>query len=195
MYQVGVTGGIGSGKTLVCSILEVLGIPVYYADLEARKLMNSDPALKEGITDLFGNDAFTEGKLDRKFIGSKVFGHPEMLKSLNNLVHPAVRKDYRRWVSGRTGVPYVVEEAAILFESGAQQFLDMSVLVYAPRELRVGRVIARDGVEREEVLRRISHQMDEKEKRDLADEVIINDNRRMLVPQVVALHEKIVNRK
>ncbi len=195
MYQVGVTGGIGSGKTLVCSILEVLGIPVYYADIEARRLMNSDPALKEGITDLFGDDAFIEGKLDRKFIGSKVFGHPEMLKSLNNLVHPAVRKDYKRWVSGRTGVPYVVEEAAILFESGAQQFLDMSVLVYAPRELRVGRVIARDGVEREEVLRRMSHQMDEKEKRDLADEVIINDNRRMLVPQVVALHEKIVNRK
>jgi dephospho-CoA kinase len=195
MYQIGVTGGIGSGKTLVCSILEVLGIPVYYADIEARKLMNSDPALKEGITGLFGDDAFLEGKLDRKFVGSKVFGHPEMLKSLNNLVHPAVRKDYKRWVSGRKGVPYVVEEAAILFESGAQQFLDMSVLVYAPRELRVGRVIARDGVEREEVLRRMSHQMDEKEKRDLADEVIINDNSRMLVPQVVALHEKIVNRK
>ncbi len=118
-----------------------------------------------------------------------------MLKSLNNLVHPAVRNDYKRWVSGRKGVPYVVEEAAILFESGAQQFLDMCVLVYVPRELRVGRVIERDGVEREEVLRRMSHQMDEKEKRDLADAVIINDNRRMLVPQVVALHEKIVNRK
>ena len=195
MFQVGVTGGIGSGKTLVCSVLEKLGVSVYYADEEARRLMNSNSVLREGIIQLLGPEAFRNGKLNRKYVGSRIFGDRTLLEKLNSLVHPVVREDYRNWVESCQGVPYVVEEAAILFESGANRFLDLTALVYAPSELRIQRVMERDGVTREEVRRRMAHQMDEEEKRTLADEVIINDDRKMLLPQVVAFHERIINRK
>ena len=195
MYQVGITGGIGSGKTLVCSVLEKLGVPVYYADREAKRLMNSHPVLKKGIEELLGKEAYSEGELDRRYVGSKVFGNRELMEQLNSLVHPAVREDYRSWVAGWSEVPYVVEEAAILFESGASRNLDRTVLVYASSELRIRRVIQRDGVTREEVERRMLHQMDEEEKRMLADEVIVNDDREMLLPQIISLHQKIINRK
>ena len=195
MYQVGITGGIGSGKTLVCSVLEKLGVPVYYADREAKRLMNSHPVLKKGIEELLGKEAYSEGELDRRYVGSKVFGNRELMEQFNSLVHPAVREDYRSWVAGWSEVPYVVEEAAILFESGASRNLDRTVLVYASSELRIRRVIQRDGVTREEVERRMLHQMDEEEKRMLADEVIVNDDREMLLPQIISLHQKIINRK
>jgi dephospho-CoA kinase len=195
MYQVGITGGIGSGKTLVCSVLEKLGVPVYYADQKAKRLMNSHPVLKKGIEELLGKEAYSEGALDRRYVGSRVFGNRDLMEQLNSLVHPAVREDYRSWVTGWSEVPYVVEEAAILFESGASRNLDRTVLVYAPSELRIHRVMQRDGVAKEEVQRRMLHQMDEEEKRTLADEVIVNDDREMLLPQIISLHQKIINRK
>jgi dephospho-CoA kinase len=195
MYQVGITGGIGSGKTLVCSIIERLGIPVYYADREAGRLMNTHGVLKEAIKGLLGEEAYRDGEIDRRFVGSRVFGQRELLGKLNGLVHPVVREDYRRWVTGWSGVPYVVEEAAILIESGASRFLDRTVLVCAPSELRIRRVMERDGVKKEEVELRMMHQMNEEEKRVLADEVIVNDDRHMLLPQIIALHEKIINMK
>jgi dephospho-CoA kinase len=195
MYQVGITGGIGSGKTLVCSILEVLGIPVYYADREARKLMDTNAALRKKIEELFGKESYREGALDRKYVGGRVFGNRELLEQLNRLVHPVVREDYRSWAGERKGVPYVVEEAAVLFESGASRFMDRTVLVYAPEALRMKRVMERDGVSSGDVSRRMMHQMDEEKKKILADEVIVNDDRNMLVPQVVDLHYRIINRK
>ena len=195
MYQLGITGGIGSGKTLVCRVFESLGIPVYYADVEAKRLMNSHSVLKESIHGLLGREAYRNGDLDRRYVGSRVFGDRDLLEKLNRLVHPVVREDYRSWVSGKSGVPYVVEEAAILIESGASRFLDMTVLVYAPLELRIRRVMQRDGMEKAEVERRMMHQMDEEEKLVLADEVIVNDDREMLLPQIISLHHKLINRK
>jgi len=195
MYQVGITGGIGSGKTLVCRVLETLGVPVYYADREARRLMNGHPVLRKGIEELLGKEAYEGNQLDRRYVGTRVFGNRNLLEKLNSLVHPVVRKDYQSWVTRNREVPYVVEEAAILFESGASRFLDRTVLIYAPSELRIRRVMERDGVSREEVKKRMMHQMDEEEKRILADEVIVNDDREMLLPQIIALHENIVNRK
>jgi dephospho-CoA kinase len=194
MYQVGITGGIGSGKTLVCSVLEKLGVPVYDADGQARRLMNKLPVLMQGIEELLGKEAYREGQLDRKYVGSRVFGNHELLTRLNGLVHPAVREDYRSWVNQWKDAPYVVEEAAILFESGAYRFLDRTVLVFAPSDLRIRRVMQRDGVGREEVEKRMMHQMDDEEKKVLADEVVVNDERNMLLPQIIALHNKIVKR-
>ncbi len=196
MYQVGLTGGIGSGKTLVCSVLEKLGVPVYYADVEARRLMNEDQAVLKQIVELFGRETYRGGFLDRTFLAQRVFGYPEMLAKLNAIVHPAVRNDYSRWVGRQYDAPYVVEEAAILFESGANRFFDRSVLVYAPEALRISRVMLRDRVEEKEVRRRMMHQMDEKKMKKMkkmADDIIINDGKEMLLPQIIRIHQEILN--
>ncbi len=194
MFCVGITGGIGSGKSLVCSILEKLGVPVYNADAEARRLMNSDPDLRDAIVQMFGKRAYSGDVLNRKFLAESVFGDQETLAQLNGLVHPAVGQDFIRWAAMQRGNPYVVEEAAILFESGAHKKMDLSVLVYAPRELRISRVIERDRVDREDVLKRMGHQLSEEELVHLADHLIYNDGTQMLLPQVIELHEKVLNR-
>ncbi len=194
MFSVGITGGIGSGKSLVCSVLEKLGVPVYYADQEAKRLMNTDQALKTSIKVLLGEQAYMNGELNRKMVGKKVFGEPDLLKKLNHLVHPVVGHDFQIWSRKWDQHPYVVEEAAVLFESGADARLDMSVLVYAPSELRIKRVMERDGICRAEVEQRMSQQMDEDEKKSLADRIIINDEKRLLLPQIVELHEDIIKR-
>lgn len=192
MYRVGLTGGIGSGKTLISSIFEKLRVPVYYADAAARKLMNSDAGLRDGIVNLFGMQAYNEDGLNRLYLADVVFGDPEMLARLNMLVHPAVRQDFNRWTAEQSGSPYVIEEAAILFESGAGKEMDLSVLVYAPQELRIRRVMLRDGLDREAVLRRMSHQLSEEDLIQLADHVLINDGKEMLLPQVIELHKMIL---
>jgi len=166
---------------------------VYYADSSARKLMNSDAGLKEGIMNLFGEQAYDENGLNRIYLADVVFGDPDRLAGLNRLVHPAVRLDFNRWAAEQSGSPYVIEEAAILFESGASMEMNLSVLVYAPQELRISRVMLRDGLGREAVLRRMDHQLDEEELMNLADHVLINDGKEMLLPQVIELHNKILN--
>ena len=193
MYLLGLTGGIGSGKTLVCSILEKLGVEVYYADSEAKRLMNTDPDLVIQIKKLFGMEAYNGTSLNREFLAKEVFGDPAKLALLNAAVHPVVRKDFSHWAQTQKDAPYIVEETAILFESGVRQFLDGSVLVYAPEGLRLQRVMDRDGLNEEEVRSRMKNQMDEEEKKRLADHVIINDEKEMLLPQVIELHKKILN--
>jgi dephospho-CoA kinase len=195
MFKLGLTGGIGSGKTLVCQIFEKLGVSVYYADKAARDLMNTDDELKEGIRQMFGKEAYGDEGLNRLYLAEIVFGNHEMLSGLNSLVHPAVQKDFRRWMQEQEGAPYVVEEAAILFESGASSGMDLSVLVYAPEELRISRVIKRDGLKREDVLKRMGHQMSEEEKMERADHVLLNDGTSMLLPQVIELHNMVINRE
>ncbi|MCK5067866.1 MAG: dephospho-CoA kinase [Bacteroidales bacterium] len=195
MFRVGLTGGIGSGKSLICSILEKLGVPVYYADAEAKRLMNSDPDLMTQIVELFGEQAYRQGSLDRKYLAERLFGDAEMLSAMNRVVHPAVHEDFKRWTNLQKEVPYVVEEAAILFESGAHGDLDYSVLAYAPVEIRISRVMDRDGTDRESVLKRMGHQLSEEEKKKLADHVIVNDGQQMLLPQVIELHNKLLKRK
>lgn len=193
MYHLGLTGGIGSGKTLVCSVLEKLGVAVYYADSEARRLMNSEPQLVRQIKELFGKEAYINDSLHREFLAKQVFGDTVKLAKLNAVVHPAVWKDFFSWAQTQKDAPYVVKEAAILFESGISHSLDGSVLVYAPEAMRIQRVMDRDGVDEESVRRRMMHQMDEEEKKKLADYIIYNDDSEMLLPQIIALHNKILN--
>lgn len=193
MFLLGLTGGIGSGKTLVCSILEKFGVKVYYADSEARRLMNSDLQLVRKIKVLFGMDAYSNDSLNSVYIANQVFGDTEKLAKLNAVVHPAVRKDFSHWALAQKDTPYVIKEAAILFESGANKFLNGTVLVYAPERMRIQRVIERDGINEADVRKRMKHQMDEEEKKKLADHIIFNDETGMLLPQVFELHNKILN--
>lgn len=194
MYQVGVTGGIGSGKTLVCTVFEKLGIPVYYADIRARWLMNNDRELMEQIRNVLGEEAYVNGILERKKVAGVVFKDREILDRLNQLVHPVVKEDFRRWSAERKDVPYVIEEAAILFESGSSEGLDETILVYADEEVRIRRVMKRDGSNRDGVQRRMKHQMDEELKIEKADHVIYNNGEEMLLPQIVTIHQKILER-
>lgn len=192
--KVGLTGGIGSGKTLVCSVLEKFGVAVYYADLEARRLMSSDSELVLQISGLFGNKAYVGGSLNREFLAQQVFKDKELLTRLNELVHPVIRKDFSRWASEQKPAFYVVEEAAILFESGSDRNMDLTVGVYADKELRVQRVMQRDGIAREQVMNRMNSQMNEKEKMEKADIVINNDGKKMILPQIINMHNAILKR-
>ena len=192
MLKLGITGGIGSGKTTVAKVFEVLGIPVYYADDAAKRLMNTDEKLKEKIQLQFGNDVYKDGRLDRKYLAEIVFKNPEKLQLLNALVHPATLKDAERWMQNQSAA-YSLKEAALIFESGAQEQLDYVIGVTAPAPLRIQRTMHRDNITREEVILRMDKQMDETIKIKLCDFVIKNDEQEMLLPQVIALHEKLVN--
>lgn len=192
MQHLGITGGIGSGKTTVCKIFETLGIPVYYADERAKYLMSHDPKLIAGITELFGQEAFLEPQvLNRAHIAQIAFNDKEKLNQLNALVHPAVAQDGLNWQAAQQNVPYTLKEAALLFESGSYRTLDKIIVVAAPLELRIQRVMARDGAKREEVEARISKQMPEEVKVSLADFIVNNDGVNALIPQVMAIHAKL----
>lgn len=192
MYHLGITGGIGSGKTTVCKIFETLGIPIYYADERAKHLMSHDPALVAGIIELFGIEAFLEPHiLNRAHIAQVAFNDKEKLTQLNALVHPAVAKDGMAWQAAQKDVPYTLKEAALLYESGSYRSLDKIIVVTAPLELRIQRVIARDGAKREDVEARISKQMPEEEKVKRADFVIYNDGQQALLPQVIGIHRRL----
>lgn len=198
MLKVGLTGGIGSGKSTVAKIFEVLGIPVYYADEAAKQIMNTDEELKKELIKHFGPQAYKDGLLDRAYVASIVFSDKQKLELLNSLTHPATIRDAERWMS-RQSSPYAIKEAALLFESGSNQYLDHIIGVYAPQPLRIKRVMSRDHVTEEEVLKRLSKQMDEDEKMKLCDSVIVNDEQQLLIPQVLEIHEtlksKVKNQK
>ncbi|MEM6966584.1 MAG: dephospho-CoA kinase [Bacteroidota bacterium] len=195
MMKIGITGGIGSGKTTVCKIFESLGIPVYYADDRAKKLMIENAELVQKIKNLLGDDAyFQDGTLNRPYIASIVFQDKEKLEQLNGLVHPAVRKDGIQWHDAQSLVPYTLKEAALLVESGNHQLLDTLISVWAPKEVRIQRVLNRDGALRAEIEARMDKQLPEYEKLKIADFVIINDGNRALVKQVVKLHRHFVSR-
>ncbi len=191
MLKIGITGGIGSGKSTVAKVFEVLGIPVYYADEAAKRLMNEDADLKEKIKATFGENAYREDKLDRKFVSSIVFNSPEKLALLNALVHPATLVDAERWMQKQL-TPYALKEAALIFESGAHEHLDYVIGVTAPAPLRIQRTMHRDGITREAVIARMDKQMDEVIKMKLCDFIIKNDEQEMLLPQVLALHERLL---
>ena len=194
MLKVGITGGIGSGKTIVCRIFETLGAPVYYADLEARRIMRDDIAVRELILQLLGAEAYKGQELNRSYIASRIFGDRDLLRQVNSIVHPAVHNDFLHWVSTVTEASYVIKEAAILFESGSASDLDHTVLVYASEETRIQRVIERDGTDPEQVRQRMLNQMPDEEKKKLADYVILNDLNKMLIPQVVDIHVEFLNK-
>jgi dephospho-CoA kinase len=191
MLKVGITGGIGSGKSTVAKVFEVLGIPVYYADTAAKLLMNEDEALKTLLREHFGEAIYKEGKLDRSLLSSLVFNDKQKLELLNSLIHPATINAGLRWMQEQT-TPYAIKEAALIFESGSQEHLDVVIGVYAPVSLRIQRVMERDKITREEVQRRMQYQIDEDIKMRLCDFVIVNDEQEMVIPQVLQLHEKLL---
>lgn len=188
MLKIGITGGIGSGKTTVCRVFEALSIPVFNADEVAKMMMVSDRHLVEGIKEAFGEEAyFNNGELNRTFLSGIVFNDSEALQMLNDLVHPAVIQAFDEWAFRKTS-KYCLHEAAILFESGAYKSCDKSILVSAPEVLRIQRVMRRDLVNEQQVKARIDKQMPEEEKEKLADFVILNDGKTAIIPQVLELH-------
>lgn len=189
--RVGITGGIGSGKTTVCQIFETLGIPVYDADYWAKWLITNDLEVKQAITGLFGPDAYLpDGAYNRALVAGIVFRDPEKLAALNAAVHPAVERHARSWheAQAQKGVPYTLKEAALLVENGSYQLLDRLIVVTAPEDLRIRRVMQRDGISEAAVRARMQNQLPEAEKVRVADFVIVNDGERSLVRQVWAVH-------
>ena len=191
MLRIGLTGGIGSGKTTVARIFEVLGVPVYYADEAAKKLMNTDGDLKRLIIQHFGEESYSDNKPDRSFLASVVFSNSEKTKLINSIIHPATLADAAAWMDLQKS-PYAVKEAALIFEAGAEKHLDLVIGVQAPFELRMQRAMQRDDISEEAVLARMGKQMDEEEKMKRCDIVINNDEKELLIPQVVAVHEKLL---
>lgn len=193
MLKIGITGGIGSGKTTVSHLFEVLGAPVFYADDEGKKVMVNDSLLKRAIQESFGADAyFTDGTLNRKYLAGIVFNNEIRLSQLNSLVHPAVFRAFDEWADSFKNVPYLMKEAALLFESGSYKMCDYTILVTAPIEIRIARVMRRDGVSREQVENRNVTQLTEAQKLPMADFVIRNGENDLLIPQVMALHQRFI---
>ena len=195
MLIVGLTGGIGSGKTTVARFFEALGIPIYFADDRAKALMVNSPELKESIVSLLGVTAYTEdGRLNRAYIASQVFNDKALLEELNGLVHPAVGKDFKQWASQQDS-PYVIKEAAILFENGNYKAADKNILVTAPIEMRIERVMNRDGARKEDIEARMQHQWPDSEKIPLADYIIENIDLEQTRLQVNSLHKQLISLK
>jgi dephospho-CoA kinase len=191
MLKIGLTGGIGSGKTTVANIFKVLGIPVFDADSVAKELMENDLDLRDKLIAQFGHLVFENGKLNRKWLAGIVFQDPYQLNLLNALVHPVTLKIAENWFVDQHA-PYVIKEAALLFEAGAGAGMDYIIGIFAPQHIRIQRVMQRDRLSRDEVLMRINQQVDDTIKMKLCDFVIVNDNQQLLTPQVLQLHHKFV---
>ena len=193
MLKVGITGGIGSGKTTICRIFEILGIPVYYSDIRAKALMVENPKLIADIKKVFGDAAYLkDGSLNRQHIAQIAFNDKSKLAELNGIVHPAVFHDGNEWARMQKDVPYTLKEAALTFEGGGHKFLDKVITVFAPKEIRIQRVVERDKTSREAVEARINKQMPDEEKVKLADFVIYNDGEQSLIQQVLAIHKELL---
>jgi dephospho-CoA kinase len=191
--KVGITGGIGSGKSTVSKIFSILGIPIYSADDRAKRLMIEDSVLKEKIIAAFGKESYSEsGQLNRPFLAKTVFSDPKKVKQINEFVHPAVGNDFNSWANAQSS-PYVLKEAALIFETGGQNLLDYVINVSAPLRIRVSRVMMRDPDRSETQINQIiDQQLPDEEKNELSDFVIKNVDNKLLIPQVLKIHEKLV---
>ena len=189
---VGITGGIGSGKTRIVELFESLGVPCYIADREAKRLMNEDADVKKAIIGLFGNEAYASGILDRTLLGNIVFTQPQKLNALNAIVHPAVAKDFKNWVDNQH-YPYVIKEVAILFETGGYKQVDKTLLIKAPKETRIARVMKRDASNKKSIIDRMQNQWSDDKKIPLADFVIENSVWEQTKKEVKQLHQQFLN--
>jgi dephospho-CoA kinase len=195
MLRIGITGGIGTGKTTVCKMFEKLGVPVYYADDRAKWINNNDTEVITALKSTFGEDIYQNGILNRSKLGEIVFSDKEKLEKLNTIVHPVVFRDAEQWQQEKqkAGFYYTLKEAALLFETGSYKQLDKIIVVSAMENIRIERVMKRDNLSREEVLKRISKQMPQSEKEKAADFIIENSSMEAMETQVLELHEKILN--
>ncbi|MER3463891.1 MAG: dephospho-CoA kinase [Chitinophagaceae bacterium] len=191
MLKIGLTGGIGSGKSTVAKIFALLGVPVYYADIASKKLYHTDRELMTSLKKHFGEDIYTNQQLNRAKLAAIVFGDEQKLSLLNELVHPLTIRDAQQWMAKQT-TPYVIKEAALIFESGFAADLDYVIGVSAPQHLRIKRVMERDNIDREDVLNRMKRQIDERLKMRLCDFIIENNEQQLVIPQVIELHEKLL---
>jgi dephospho-CoA kinase len=194
MLKIGITGGIGAGKSTVAGIFKVLGVPVFDADATAKNILNTDSVLREQIAATFGSETYKNGLLDRKYLATLVFNNPNQLAKLNALVHPASIEAANIWAKHweEQGCPYILKEAALLFEAGTNVGLDFIIGVTAPVEMRIARVMERDHVTREEVLKRMQHQLDDSEKMKRCNFVIDNNEASLVIPEVLALHARFI---
>jgi len=193
MLKIGLTGGIGSGKTTIAKIFVNLGIPVFFADTEARRLMEESVEVIRSVKNSFGEDSYNGSQLNRKYLADVVFSDPAKLEKLNSIVHPAVHKHFENWTLDYTDKPYVIEEAALLFETGIYKSFDYNVLVTAPISKRVERVMMRDNVVESDVLKRMEAQMTDDEKIIHSHFLIFNDDENLILNQTLALHEKLIS--
>ena len=194
MKIIGITGGIGSGKSTVCRIFAALGIPVFNADDEAKKLY-ADAEVKKKVTALLGDDVYVNGAVDRAAVAKKVFFDKNLLEKLNRIIHPAVQEKFSHWCEANASAPYVIKEAAILFEAGSDEGTDAVITVTAPKELKMQRAMKRDGMSAEEVEKRMKNQWNDEEKVKRSKFVIKNDEMELLIPQVMNIHKSIVEQE
>lgn len=192
MIKIGITGGIGSGKSVVASLLELTGTPIYIADTESKQLTDTSPIIRQKLIALFGSNLYTPMGLDRQKLATYIFNNPENLKQVNAIIHPEVNRHFSKWTS-RQKTACCAIESAILFESGFNHIVDITLMVYAPTEVRIQRALERDTASREEIVRRINNQMPDEDKKEQCDYVIINDGRRAIIPQVYDFQSYIRN--
>ena len=191
MKRIGLTGNIGTGKTTIARIFEVMGVPVYHADTRARVLLDSD-TVKHQVASLFGNQVINPmNQVDRKALANIVFSDKEKLAELNNLIHPLVEEDFAQWCETHKNEHYILHEAAILFESGFNRLFYSTIMVAAPDELCIERVMARDGITKEMVIERMQNQWPQEKKMELSEYVVVNNNHTLVIPQVIAIHKAI----
>ncbi|WP_165024690.1 dephospho-CoA kinase [Dysgonomonas sp. ZJ279] len=193
MIKVGITGGIGSGKSIVTEIFSLCGIPVYIADVESKKLTATSPNIREKLIELFGNDLYDGTTLNKTLLASHIFTDKNKLEAVNHIIHPEVERNFREWVINNKKYPIVAKEAAILFESGLQGLVDKVIMVYTPLETRIQRTMDRDHVSREKVLERIQNQMPDEKKMKLSDFIVVNDGTQSLIEQVLEIIKQLKN--
>ncbi len=190
MKKIGITGGIGAGKSIVARVFATMGFPVFYSDIAGKELLSNDENVKKRVIELFGSSSYTNGQLDRAFLAKRIFSDNSLKQELNNIVHPAVRDYFSVWAS-KQNTPFVFNEAAILFETGSYKSFDLNILVSAPESIRFERVKSRDNLTYSEVEARMKAQWSDEDKRQLADFEIVNDNKQLLIPQIEAVLEAI----
>lgn len=185
--KLGITGGIGSGKSLVCRLLESMGIPVYISDVEAKRLTATDPFIRRELVALLGGKVYADGVLNKPLLASCLFGNSKQARRVNGIIHPRVKDDFRRWVQTHAAFPVIAIESAILIESGFAGEVDVIALIYAPVEIRIERAVKRDSTSREWIEKRVRSQMSDEEKREKVDFILVNDGETPLIPQVLEL--------
>jgi dephospho-CoA kinase len=192
MLKAGLTGGIGSGKSIVCKVFSTLGVPVYQADLAAKRLYDTDDRLRNGVKQLFGEQLYASGILDRRKLASIIFSDAENLRKINELVHPAVKRDFSKYISSLSAaIPYVIHEAAILYEAKTENMFDVIINVWAPENLKIERVLSREHTTEQHVRKRIAAQWPDKLKIELSDYNIINDDKTPVIPQILRIHNQL----